>query len=163
DLTGMWLANDDLNPEAPSPQPWAAEIGKKRMEDGGRDHPSGFCLPTFQFPVGPFLLRHVQTPSLLVQVIDGPPHLRQIFLDGRRHAKDADPSWLGHSIGAWDGDTLVVDTVGYNDKSWLLLLPQTEKLHVVERYHRPDLAHLEVETIVEDPGSLTKPWHIHAT
>src|SRR5262249_34584245 len=119
DLSGMWLSNDDPNPEMPSPQPWAEAIGKKRRDDFGRDSPSGFCLPDFQFPAGPFLVRHVQTPTLLLQVVAEPPHLRQVFLDGRPHPKDRDPTWLGHSTASWDGDTLVVDTVGFNDKSWL--------------------------------------------
>jgi len=95
--------------------------------------------------------------------VDVPPHLRQLVLDGRKHLKDRDPSWLGHSTGTWDGDTLVIDSVGFNDKSWLAVYPQTEMLHVVERYRRTDLGHLDVDVTVEDAGSLTKPWHIHST
>jgi hypothetical protein len=163
DLTGVWLGNDDPNPEQPSPQPWAAAIGKARIENGNRDHPSGFCLPGGAFLSGPFLIRFVQTPTLLVQLFENPPGGRQVYLDGRLHPKDRDPSWMGHSTGKWDGDTLVVDTVGFNDKNWLDVYPQTEKLHVIERYRRTDLAHLEVEITVEDPGSLTKPWRIRST
>jgi hypothetical protein len=85
---------------------------------------------------------------------------RQVFLDGRGHPKDLNPSFFGHSIGHWEGDTPVVDTVGFNDKGWLDTLgrPQTEKMHLVERYRRIDLGHLEVETTVEDPDTYLKPW-----
>jgi hypothetical protein len=88
--------------------------------------------------------------------------MRQVFLDGRRHPADPSPTWLGHSIGTWDHDTLVVDTIGFNDKGWLdnTGRPQTERLHVVERYRRPDLGHLEVEITIDDPGAYTRPWKI---
>jgi len=68
---------------------------------------------------------------------------------------------MGHSIGRWDGDTLVIDTVGFNDKSWIGLYPHTERLHVVERYRRVDMGHLEITMTLEDPGAFTKPWTIN--
>jgi len=87
---------------------------------------------------------------------------RQIFLDGRKHPADPDPTWLEHSIGRWEGDTLVIDTIGVNDRSWLpAFLPHTEMLHVIERYRRPDLAHLNIDVSIEDPGTFTKPWQLH--
>src|SRR5437667_387090 len=83
----------------------------------------------------PFLYKFVQTPTLLVQLAEDEPAYRQIFIDGRKHPENLDPAWKGHSIGRWEGDTLVVDTVGFNDKSWLTDgFPHTEKMHVVERY-----------------------------
>ena len=88
---------------------------------------------------------------------------RQVFLDGHAHPKDLEPTWLGHSIGHWAGDTLVVDSIGFNDKTWLdfdTAYPHTEMLHVVERYRRPDLGHLELEMTIEDPGALQKPWTV---
>ena len=90
---------------------------------------------------------------------------RQVFLDGRSHPSDPNPTWLGHSIGRWDGDTLVVDTTGLNDKTWLDINghPHTEMLHLVERFRRPDLGHLELELIVEDSGALKTPWTIKRT
>jgi hypothetical protein len=87
-----------------------------------------------------------------------------VFLDGRAHPKDPDPTWMGHSIGKWEKDTLVIDTAGLNDKSWLLQgvwLPHTEMLHIVERYRRPDLAHLNIDLTLEDPGTFTKPVQRH--
>ncbi len=88
------------------------------------------------------------------------PGIVQVFLDGRSHPKDPFPTWMGHSVGRWEGDTLVVDTVGFNAASWLRLFPHTEMLHVVQRYRRPNLARIEKEVTIEDPGSFTKPWKI---
>jgi hypothetical protein len=85
--------------------------------------------------------------------------VRQIFLDGRSHPKDINPTWTGNSIGHWEGDTLVIDTVGFNAQAWYAGgLSSTESLHVVERYRRPDLGHLELEMTIEDPAVLQKPW-----
>ncbi len=93
---------------------------------------------------------------------DDIPSHRQVFLDGRTHPKDPNPSWMGHSIGHWDGDTLVVDTVGFNDRSWLDAQghPHTEQLHVIERMRRADLGDLEIEFTIEDPATYAKPWII---
>src|SRR5437867_10727350 len=104
----------------------------------------------------------VQTPSLIVELFEFVGGFRQIFLDGRKHPADPDPTWLGHSIGRWEGDTLVIDTIGVNDRSWLpAFLPHTEMLHMIERYRRPDLAHLNIDVAIEDPGTFTKPWQLH--
>ena len=80
-------------------------------------------------------------------------------LNVRAHPADWSPTWMGHSIGTWDGDTLVIDSVGFNDKTWFHNdMPHTERLHVIERYRRLDLGRLEVEVTYDDPGTLTKPW-----
>ncbi len=124
--------------------------------------PSAYCLPGEIFPSAPLPYKIVQTPSLIVQLSEFVGGFRQIFLDGRKHPADPDPTWRGHSIGRWEGDTLVIDTIGVNDRSWLpAFLPHTEMLHVVERYSRPDLAHLNVDVSIEDPGTFTKPWQLH--
>jgi hypothetical protein len=110
------------------------------------------------------LTKFVQTPQLLVILLEGSaPGFRQIFLDGRPHPKDFNPSWMGHSIGRWEGDALVVDTVGLNDKGWLTAdgLPQTETTHVVERYRRPNLGTIDVELTIEDPATFSRPFKIH--
>jgi hypothetical protein len=131
DFTGIWNGSSDLGPEESAALPWAAEIKKQRLENNFKDAPSAFCLPGEIVPSSPLLYQIVQTPSSLVELFeDGPSH-RLVFLDGRPHPKDPDPSWRGHSIGKWEGDTLVIDTVGLNDKSWLPdALPHTEMLHV---------------------------------
>lgn len=162
DLSGVWLPSFPSDPGKPEPLPWAAALIKERAENSGKDIPSGHCLPlgaimsTFLFPY-----QLVQTPKLLVMMYEG-EFPRQIFLDGREHPKDPNPTWLGHSIGHWEGDTLVVDSVGFNGKGWVGFNgePATERLHIVERYQRQDLGHLGLEITVEDPGAYVKPWTI---
>ena len=162
DLSGVWNSNDDPHPEEPSMLPWVAELSKKWLENNFRDSPSGFCLPGGPLITGPLLYRIVQTPTLFLTLSEDVVAVRQVFLDGRGHPKDLNPTWMGHSIGRWEGDTLVVDTVGMNDKSWLNIYPHTEQLHLIERYRRTDFAHLQVEITIEDPGAFTKPWTIHS-
>jgi hypothetical protein len=106
----------------------------------------------------------VQTPGLIAFLFEGNIHsYRQIFLDGRPHPKNLDPTWYGDSIGHWEGDTLVVDSAGFNDKFWFDFAghPHTEKLHIVERYRRPDLGHLEDEVTIDDPGAYSKPFTMY--
>jgi hypothetical protein len=166
DLSGMWInAYDNAdNAEKPPPslQPWAAELLRQRRANNSKDYPGGFCLPASAAPITrAFPYKFVQTPSLIVVLHESDtPGYRQIFLDGRGHPKDIDPTWEGHSIGHWDGDTLVVDTAAYNDKSWLSLsgVPHTEKLHTVERIRRPDYGHLQIEIVMDDSEAFTAPW-----
>ena len=160
DLSGVWNGTDDPNPVEPSMLPWAEALVKERLANSVRDSPSGFCLPGGPLLTGPLLYKFVQTPKLIVNLMEDPAPFRQIFLDGRPHPKNLDPSWMGHSIGHWEGDTLVVDTVGMNDKSWLNLYPHTEQLHLTEHYKRVDFAHLQVEITIDDPGTFLKPWTI---
>ena len=163
DLSGFWApAPPDPSESVPPPGlPWVEAVVKERIANDLRDMPPARCLPagvTAQAGRGKF----VQTLSLLVILVEFPGDTRQVFLDSREHPNRLEPTWLGQSIGRWEGDTLVVDTVGFNDKSWLTLLrnpyPHTEMMHVVERYRRPDLGHLELEMTVEDPGAFKKPW-----
>ena len=166
DLSGVWNANVDPNPEAPALLPWANDVWKNRLSTAFRDHPDGFCLPGDPTPTIALFYKFVQTKGLLLLLFEHEPHYRQIFLDGRAHPQQADPTWMGHSVGKWDGDTLVVDTTGFNDKSWLIFatgLPHTEMLHMIERYRRPDLGHLQVDLRLEDPGTFTKPVERHMT
>lgn len=162
DLSGVWLANEDRYPEEPSALPWAAALAKERIRNNFKDAPHTRCLPEgLPIPASdpPFMAKLVHTPSLLVALFEDAPGFRQIFLDGRAHPADPDPSWLGHAVGKWDGDVLVVDTIGYNDKSWIGPYPHTEMLHVTERYRRPDFGHLEIRVTFEDPGAFSKPWN----
>jgi hypothetical protein len=110
------------------------------------------------------LAKFVQTPTEIVVLFEGsPPGFRQIFLDGRGHPKDLAPTWMGHSTGKWEGDTLVVDTVGFNDRAWIDFnrTPQTEKLHITERYRRLDRGHLDMVITIDDPGAYSRPWKMH--
>lgn len=161
DFSGVWLGSRD--PDRPEPVvPLAVKtLVAARLANGAKDHPSGFCLPADVVPFdSPNLRKIVQTPSLIIRLTEG-DWPQQIYLDGRPHPKDPNPTWLGHSVARWAGDVLVVDTVGYNDKSWLDVYPHTEKLHVTERWRRRDLGHLEMEFTVEDPDTFLKPWVVH--
>jgi hypothetical protein len=164
DLSGVWLMNRDLYPERPEALPWAAALAKERAENNLKDHPHTRCLPgspPIDGQAPPFMTKFVHTTSLVVILTEGPPGFRQVFLDGRKHPEDPDPTWVGHSIGKWEGDTLVVDTIGFNDRGWMDIYPRTEKLHIVERYRRSDFGHLDVQVTVEDPGVFAKPWHMN--
>jgi hypothetical protein len=90
---------------------------------------------------------------------------RQIFMDGRKHPDDPSPTWFGHSIGHWEGNTLVVDTIGLNDKFWLdsAGTPHTEQLHLIERFTRPDYNTLQRVVTIDDPGAFTKPFEVTYT
>jgi hypothetical protein len=142
-------------------QPWAQKVYDDRRASLSKDDPEGNCLPAGVPRISPFPQKFVQTNNLFVILDEGNVHsYRQIFLDGRGHGKGLDQLWMGHSIGTWaDNNTLVVDSVGFNDKTWLngQGLPHTDKLHVIERYTRPDLEHVNVEITIEDPGALTAP------
>ena len=161
DFSGVWLGLPGSG-DQPSMLPWADALFQERAANGGRDHPSSFCLPGDPILKDPFLYKIVQAPGLIVILWEGNlPGVTQVFLDGRGHPAVLDPSWMGHSIGRWDGDTLVVDTVGFHDRSWLGIFPHTEMLHVVQRYRRTDLGHMEKDITIEDPGAFTKPWNWH--
>jgi hypothetical protein len=163
DLSGVWHASLPV-PGNPEPLPWAQAVVRERMENNNKDWPQGFCLPAGVTVYGGFLpFRVVQTPAILVMISEvDVPNYRQIFLDGRAHPKNLEPTWMGHSVGHWEKDTLAVDTVGFNGKAWLDLdgHPYTEKTHITERWRRPDLGHLEVEFTIDDPTAYAKPWTI---
>jgi hypothetical protein len=162
DFSGVWFPGQDLEPEVPPFQPWAAAAAEDYAKRPG-DDPRAQCLPTGVTRMHALdLVKFVQTPGLLIALIEGAsPGIRQIFLDGRKHPADLHPTWMGHSIGRWEKDTLVIDTIGFNDKVWLEgIRPQTERLHVIERYRRIDQGRMSVEITIDDPGAYTRPWKV---
>jgi carboxypeptidase family protein len=162
DFTGVWNGALPGGGGEASPEllPWAQAVDKERREHNFKDNPQARCLPFNVTPFNVFLNRVVQSRDLLVTVIEYDlPGYRQVYLDGRGHPKDLDPSWTGHSVGTWEGDTLVIDSIGFNDKTWIgEATPHTDKLHVTTRLRRPDLGHLEIETTYDDPGAFKRPW-----
>ena len=162
DLTGMWIyASDPFQPE-PRLRDRAAELVGQRSANFFIDSPRFRCLPT-SLPVPnhtpPILGKIIQTPGLTVILYEGILGYRQIFTDGRDHPDDFDPSWLGHSIGRWDGDEFVVDTIGFNDRGWTgLSHPRSEQFHTIERYRRDDYGNMELEFTIEDPEVYEVPW-----
>lgn len=159
DLSGVWLgAIPAWLGGLPEPLPWAEAAKKARDGDPSIIPPATRCLPaglSIEGTIYPYRL--AQTSSLLVIIDEDGDPPRQIYLDGRSHPRDPNPSYMGHSVGRWEGDTLVVDSVGFNDRTWLGNFPQTEQMHIIERFRRPDLGHLEVETTFDDPGTFKKP------
>src|SRR5712691_4739866 len=169
DLSGVWNGGgpigdiaEGLAPGETIPiLPEAERILKARQS---KDDPEANCLPTGVPRIAPYPWRIVQTPTHIFFLFEGNIHsYRQIFLNQSKHPVDPDPTWYGHSIGHWDGDTLVVDTIGFNDKFWFDFKghPHTEQLHVVERYRRPDFDRLDYEITIEDPGAYTKPFTLY--
>jgi hypothetical protein len=161
DLSGVWLGLPGSG-ETPAMLPWAEKLFMERAANGGRDHPSSFCLPGDPILKDPFLYKIIQTPAVIVMLWEGNlPGVTQVYVDGRGHPANHDPSWMGHSIGRWEGDALVIDTVGFHDRSWLGIFPHTEALHVVQRIRRTDAGHIEKDFMIEDSGAYAKPWTWH--
>jgi Carboxypeptidase regulatory-like domain len=165
DLSGVWIGNDDPYPEDPEMLPWAAAVSKKWIEENFKNDPSARCLPGDALLAGSSTWRIVQTPALLITIVEGAPFVRLAYLDGRGHPNMDNPTWMGHSIGHWEEESLVVDSVGFNDRGTVGggTNPRSEKLHVIERYRRPDIGHLEIEFTIDDPGTYAKPWKVHNT
>ncbi len=170
DLTGIWrvatgkylqnIAAD--SGEAPFQQ-WAADLYKQRAGALGKGRPSEFCIP-HGVPDG-MLVRNspfkiVQTRDVVVVLYEEFNHFRQIFTDGRGFPPETTETWFGYSTGKWEGDTLVAETIGFNDKSWFddPGHPHTDALRVTERFRRRDFGHLEVQITFDDPKAYTKPF-----
>jgi len=143
--------------------PWAKKLYDERMANLAKDDPEGRCLPPGvpRLMATPFPFQIFQLPDRVLFVFEGATHTwRAVYTDGRKHQPDPNPNYLGDSIGHWEGDTLVVDVIGFNDKTWLDQEghPHSEQLHVVERYHRDDEYTLHYTVTIEDPVAYTKPW-----
>ena len=143
-------------------QPWSEALYKQRNEDLGIGLPSERCLPhsipgAMLIPI-PFKI--IQTPALTTVLFEEFNHYRQIFTDGRGHPSMLTPTWWGYSIGKWDKETFIVDTIGFNDRTWLDVsgYPHTEALHTTERFTRRDFGHMDVLVTIDDPKAYTKPW-----
>lgn len=172
DFSGVWFMPEYhrtlLPKEDPPFQPWAEALLKKHdVENNTADPDSGPDPIERCFPPGvprimlqPFPWEIVQAKDRVIMIFEYQALTRQVFTDGRGHPKDLDSTYMGHSIGRYEGDTLVVDTIGFNDKTWLdpMGLPHSDALHVVERIRRLDHDTLQVEYTIDDPKAYTKPW-----
>ena len=172
DLSGVWRIGsapvNGTNIAAALPEggvlPWAEALATSRTADLWKDDPVAGCLP-----LGPrsitggigLMAKIIQTPMLIVFLYEDMTY-RQIFLDGRRLPADPNPSFMGYSVGRWDGDTLVVETTGFNARSWLDHggHPHTEALRITERIRRIDAGRLELLITLEDPGAYKAPWTV---
>ena len=145
--------------------PWARAVYDFRQETLTADDPHVRCKPSggprlYHTPYGFELIDMPEMQKIFVIGVGGPHTWRVFYMDGRPHPKDPDPTFYGHSTGHWEGETLVVDSVGFNEKFWLTRegLPHTEAVHLVERFSRPDYNTLRYEVVIEDPGVYSQPW-----
>ena len=169
DLSGIWASADNKylqnlaadGIEVPF-QPWAEKLYKERSENLGKGRPSERCLThgVTDFDALGINWKIIQTPGMIAVLYEAYNHYRQIFLDGRPLPKPTQPAYLGYSVGRWEGETLVVETTGFNDVGWLDDggHPQTEALHVTERFRRRDFGHMDLQLTIDDPKAYTKPW-----
>jgi hypothetical protein len=174
DLSGLWNKVSprysrnvaaDLKPE--EIQPWARALVEQRREDLGKEYMNVKCVPlgpgyaTSADSTGAEMMKIVQTPALIL-ILNPDLTYRQIFLDGRALESAPNPSWMGYSVGHWDGDTLVVESAGFNDRTWLDHdgHPHTEGLRMTERYRRRDFGNLDLEVTFSDPAVYVKPWTV---
>jgi hypothetical protein len=150
-------------------RPWARALAQQRRDELSKYDPQGYCYPPSgpRLMTTPFPMEIIQLPhqERIVMIYEGGTHIwRVIYMDGRPHpVGDAlNPTWLGHSVGRWDGDTLVVEAVGFNEKTWIDMVgdPHTDELKVTERFTRTDEYTLHYEATLDDPGAYTEPWTI---
>jgi hypothetical protein len=166
---GLWiggitnLTNADGSPIKVPYQPWAQGVAQDRRQNAFEPHTR--CKPSggprqFLTPYGVEFVEMPDLQRLYIFDIGGPHTFRIIYMDGRPHPKDWTPDYYGHNVGHWEGDTLVIDSVGYNEKFWFDrgTHPHTEKLHMIERITRVDMNNIRYEVRVDDPGAYTEPW-----
>ena len=168
DLSGMWRPEinayrfdviQDLKDESIF-RPEAEAIFLKRVADFRHDDPVTLCLPGGPSEMLNTMYRIVQSPPVIALLYEsGTGRYRQIYLDGRKLPKDPNPTWLGYSVGHWEGDTLMVESAGFNGRSWLDRAghPYSEKLRVTERFRRVDFGHMQFQITFDDPETLTRP------
>jgi hypothetical protein len=162
DLSGVWAFRGSVDIAAtPGYTVPFQKIWQERKKDLKVQDPAAYCLPNGVVRVTNLPYKIVQTDKLVVILSEGNTHsFRRVFLDGRPHNLDLEPeAWTGDSTGKWEGDVLVVDTIGFNDRTWLDSTgkPHSEAMHVVERYRRVSPTRLEIQYTVEDSKALTKP------
>jgi hypothetical protein len=167
---GVWLPGPGGNPGEPWPprsmevpfQPWTRELFAYRRMNQFEPHTR--CKPSggprqFLTPYGVEFVELNDLQRIFIMDIGGPHTFRTIYVDGRAHPKNLDPSYYGHSVGHWEGDTLVVDTVGFNEGFWFSRgIPHTDRLHMIERFTRTDYNTTKYEVTIDDPGAYTAAW-----
>src|SRR5262245_35888071 len=166
--TGGGRGGAKSEPQVPF-QPWAAAFYDYNSKNQSKYDPEGYCLPPGgpRLMATPYPMEIIQLPEQkrIIMIFEGATHVwREIYMDRRAHPKgdDLNPTYLGHSVGRWEGDTLVVDVVGFNEQTWLDYFghPHTDQMHIVEKFSRPNKRTLHYEATVDDPGAYSKPFTI---
>ncbi len=170
DLSGIWVTPTGryLNNLAADievrMEPWAEQLYRERLANEGLDRPSAGCLPhsVTDFDTHRTPRKVIQNPGLLVMLFEAYHSYRQIFTDGRPLPDEPEPAWFGYSVGRWEGDTLVVESVGHHEGTWLddSGHPHSDALRLVERFHRVDFGHMEVQITVDDPKAYAEEWTV---
>ena len=171
DLSGIWRTDalafsldvtTDLKPG--EILPWAEALAKERTARFATDHPLYRCMPEIGPNYNMSTFKFIQTGSTLAMLPEGGPY-RQILIDGRALPEDPQPTWMGYSVGHWDGSTMVVESAGFNDRTWLDFSghPHTEALRTTERYTRKDFGHMDIQITYNDPKAYTRPWSVSLT
>ncbi len=172
DLSGLWNTQPgytrniakDLKPGDVSFQPWAEALYNHRLSNDGKEDPQAYCVLSGvpREDVVPYPFKFLNSKGEIVILYEALHSYRQIFMDGRPLPKDPNPAWMGYSVGHWDGDTLVVESKGFEENNWLDNNghPGTEALRLTEKFRRVNFGHMNVEIIVDDPKAYKKPWTV---
>ena len=169
DFSGLWTRTSRVNTGFTPVDPASVDaVVRERAENFGKESMRASCLPDgpgYLYARGPDLnwamFKVIQTPSLIV-ILHPDLTYRQIFMDGRSLETDANPNWMGYSVGRWEDDTLVVESAGFNDRTWLEAgYPHTEALRAIERYRRSDFGQLTIEVELHDPALYTAALEGH--
>ena len=172
DLSGVWQVNGkylqdiaaDLKPGEVPYQAWAETVFKERQTGAhGKDDPAARCIPGMpKLDNLPYPFKIIELPDMILMLSEGFTTYRQIFTDGRALPKDPQPAWLGYSVGKWDGDTFVVETIGINASTWLdnAGRPHSDALRLTERFQRRNFGRMDIQMTFDDPKAYTKPWTI---
>jgi len=165
---GNGRGGSKAEPQVPF-QPWAAAVYDYNAKNNSKYDPEGYCLPPGgpRLMATPYPMEIIQLPEQkrIIMIFEGATHIwREIYMDGRPHPQgdELNPTYLGHSVGHWEGDTLVVDVVGFNEATWMDYFghPHTDMMHIVEKYSRPNKQTLHYEATFDDPGAYTKPFTV---
>jgi len=175
DFSGIWDVGNmlyfhdlgrGLKPGEIEMTPWAASVQKIRRDRNHVDDPYGYCLPLGVprvYTRSPFKIVHTPTETIVLHESFVGNTFRQIFTDARPlpRLSETEPAWLGYSVGKWEGDTFVVESIGFRDGGWLsanMAYPNSDALHVTERWRRQDFGHMGITVTIDDPKAYVKPW-----
>jgi hypothetical protein len=171
-LSGIWQMNGkylqdiaaDMKPGEVPYQPATEKLfNSRRNGAGGKNDPAARCIPGMpKLNALPYPFKILEAPGEVIMLFEGFTTFRQIFTDGRELPKDPNPAWFGYSIGKWEGDDFVVNTIGINESTWLdnAGRPHSDTLHLIERFRRHDFGHMDIELTIDDPKAYTKPWTV---
>jgi hypothetical protein len=172
DLSGVWQTNGlrfltslDADGIQVPMRPWARAAFMQSQANHGKDDPDAHCTPPGvpRINVVPDPFKILPMPGVTVILYEAFTTFRQVFTDGRPLPKDPNPDWLGYSVGKWEGDDFVVDSIGFNDLTWLDNAghPHSEALHVTERFRRRDYGHMGIAVTIDDPKAYLRPWSVN--